>query len=1080
MKHSLVKIAVRSLFFYRKETIYQVLIVSILAAIICGSLLTGHSVRRSLEKNLSQKLGNADIVISSGLRYFDASLSARFAEKSGLKTVPVIETDGYCQNFNTGATAPDIKIYGTDESFFSFHGSLVSEIKKGSALINESLSRKLGLKTGDELILRFSSIDPLPSNAPFAPSEGTAGSKVLRVAGIIAGNEAGNFSLGTNQNIPLNIFVTLEDLNSGEFTRIKSNRLLIHNTPDKNNPDLAKTLRETITPSDIGLSVRLSSKTGEPELISDRIFIDSAITEQVIRLIPSSSPVITYLANTFRVRTRETPYSFITALPSAMYSGIEDDEIVINRWLADDLEAKPGDTLYLQWFDPSGGKTLREKSWSFIIKAIEEDNSKYSDPSLMPDFPGISGRSACSDWDAGVQLNMSRIRKKDEDYWNRYKGTPKAFINYETGKRLWGNNFGPATAIRFHAEMDTSRIINLLSGQFDPSATGFTISDLNDKNRKAASSGVDFGMLFISLSFFIILSCIILLFMALSLFLDSRKDEIRIYYALGFRNRRISALIFYEAFFISVLGAFAGAFLGYLVNILIIIALNGVWTGAVQTDTLSPGFGLISLLAGFITTLLISGILTGIKLKSFLKGLAIGSSTIIKHRTQGKRSVALLLTLAISLVILALSAILRSYATVLAFSGGSLLFISMVLAINRFFTSDRGMTIDYSRLYYSFYPSKAVTPVIFLAAGIFAVIITSANRQVVSEKMMMPQGGTGGFLLWAESAIPVDHDLNSDEGRREFGFDDDGIKEISFIQAKRLRGDDASCLNITHVTSPPILGLEPTPFITKGSFSFASKLKKEKGINPWSLLNENSGNNIIYGIADQTVLQWGLKVKPGDTLKYRAENGQPLNIVICAGLKSSVFQGYLLTGKENFDKYFPSVAGNSVFLVDGNRASSDLYRNTIEERLAGYGVSIEPMLDKLASFFEVTNTYLKVFVLLGAFGMILGAAGLGFILMRNFSSRKREFALMMASGYSERRIRRLLLKDHLIILSWGLLTGSVSAVCATWPSMKSGADISWAILLAIPGLTFAIGFITLSLSVNQISKLNLVTNLRKE
>ncbi len=85
MKLTPVKIALRSLLFHGKESIYQIAIISILTAIICGSLLTGYSVRSSLKKNLEEKRGDADILISSGLRYFDASLAGRFSEKSGLR-----------------------------------------------------------------------------------------------------------------------------------------------------------------------------------------------------------------------------------------------------------------------------------------------------------------------------------------------------------------------------------------------------------------------------------------------------------------------------------------------------------------------------------------------------------------------------------------------------------------------------------------------------------------------------------------------------------------------------------------------------------------------------------------------------------------------------------------------------------------------------------------------------------------------------------------------------------------------------------------------------------------------------------
>lgn len=194
MNQALVKIAFRSLIHYRKETIYQVVIISILAAIISGSLLTGHSVRSSLDRTLSEKLGNTDFLISSGLRYFDASLADRFTAKSGAKSVAIIETRGYCQNFSSGATALNTYIYGINEDFFIFHGSAIKGLEKGTVYINVSLSQKIDLKTGDEIILHFEGINPFPTGAPFAPSEGAAGLKVLRVAAVLSGPENGNFS----------------------------------------------------------------------------------------------------------------------------------------------------------------------------------------------------------------------------------------------------------------------------------------------------------------------------------------------------------------------------------------------------------------------------------------------------------------------------------------------------------------------------------------------------------------------------------------------------------------------------------------------------------------------------------------------------------------------------------------------------------------------------------------------------------------------------------------------------------------------------------------------------------------------
>ena len=1081
MKNAFFRTASRSLWFNRKDAIYQVIIIAILAAIICGSLLTGDSVRKSLAKSLSEKLGNCDFLISSGQRYFNSSLAARMSDRTGVSATSIIENDGYCSNFSTGRTALEIKIYGISDEFFKFQDMELPGLEYGNVYINASLAEVLETGTGDEIIVHFTDVDPIPSNAPFAPSAGNETSRVFKIAGIITATDGGNFSLGTSQEIPENIFVRIDDLDKGNQGTQKANRLLIHNTNDSDTPDLFNSLQQILAPADIGLYVRKSSRTDEPELISERIFIDNEIEDEIIRILPESTPLLTYLANTLVVSERMTPYSFISALPEFMSGVTNDDNIIISRWLADDLKALAGDSLLMTWYDPGMGNRLEEKRRWFVIQGIKEDDFAYSDPSLMPDFPGISGSTTCSGWDAGVPILLETIRDKDEEYWNRYRGTPKAFIKYETGKLMWGNNFGSATAFRYPLGTDTSFITRKLTGAIDPAKAGFTITDLRGKNKDASSGGVDFGTLFLSLSFFIILSCLILLSIALSLFFDSRKEHIKTYYAIGYRWRSVYTIVGSEAFLITVTGAVMGLMLGYFINVFIIKALNTVWSGAVQTNTLTAAFSLMPLLAGFISTVLISSVLISVRLRKYITGLSAGISKAVHRQPVAKNYLLLILFFSASALLFCVSFMVSS-SILFSFAGGTFLFAGLIVLLRQYYTRKPSgrKAEDFSRLYYSFNPSHALAPAVFLAAGIFAVIITSANRQVVSGKMLLPSGGTGGYLLWAESAIPVKYNLNSPEGRKEFGFNEPELKELTFVQAKRLSGDDASCLNISHVTTPPILGIDPDEFIKKGSFSFATSIREAKDTNPWELLNGREDDNIIYGIADQTVLQWGLKIKAGDTLKYATESGRPLNIVICAGLQSSVFQGYLLIGSANFEKFFPSVWGNSIFLADGRKELSELYRNTISGRLSGFGVETEPAIDKLASFFEVTNTYLDVFMILGAFGLILGAAGLGFVLRRNFNSRKHEFALMLASGYTTGRIRNILLKDQTVILLWGIFTGTASALPATWPSIKHGADLPWTFLSLILLLIITTGFLTLLVSVNQVKKEKLITLLRKE
>ena len=1089
MKHYLLKHIIRSLRFYPKDAVNQIIIIALLAAIITGSLFTGYSVRKSLGKTTAEKLGETDILISSGLRFFDSSLSDRLSEVTGAKVEYILEADGYCQNFSTGVAALNSKIYGVTDGFFRFHGSDSVKIEPGTVAINSKLAHHLGVNTGDEIIIRFREADPIPANAPFAPKKVNEVSKVMKVGIILQPFQTANFSLGISQVIPMNIFMNISELSTEKNGSIKTNRLLVKNS--RNYPDtfFYSHLTDILRPSDIGLSVRKSVKTGEPELVSDRIFIDSAIVASVLKKIPGGYPVITYLANTLQVGKKSSPYSFIAAFSGPVTKNLNDYEIIINHWLANDLEAKPGDLLTITWYDPGSGNLLVEKSWSFKVKSIIDNNNRYSDPGLMPDFPGISGSTTCSAWDAGIPILLNKIRDKDEEYWNIYRGTPKAFISYETGKRLWGNNFGPATAIRLPQTMDIPDIVFGLTGSLDPGETGVTVSSVRELGNKAANEGIDFSTLFLSLGFFIIISSVILLSLAVSMFFNSKKDQLKTYYALGYRNRLIRKLLFLETSLISLAGIIPGIFLGYLVNVLIINSLNSVWSGAVQTNTLSAEFGLVPLILGILVTMIVTLFLLRLKLNRFLINLRKPVTGELSVYSARRNLVFLIIGAFVSVAIIFLSFFFSEMSTLLSFAGGSFLFIALVFAVTQYY-ADNGSgsgSLDnrsgksfLSRRFYSFHPSQAVTPVIFIAAGIFAVIITGANRQTISDKMLLPEGGTGGYLFWAESAVQIKENLNSLEGKKEFGLDENGLEELKFVQARRLSGDDASCLNLNHVTAPAVLGIDPSEFIKRGSFSFAASMNIGEMTNPWSLLEVPEKDNTIYGIADQTVLQWGLKVSTGDTLVFRSERGQLLKIVLCAGLRSSVFQGYLLIGEENFSKFFPSVPGSSVFLIDGKRELSELYRNAISDRLSGYGLSIEPASEKLSSFFTVTNTYLDVFTILGAFGLVLGIAGLGFVLIRNYNERKHEFAIMMATGYTIGKIRSFILKDQIIILISGVVIGTVSALTATLPSLRMGKEMPWVLILLMILAVFLTGLITLLLSVKNVRSNSLVIQLRKE
>jgi putative ABC transport system permease protein len=1085
---SIFQIILKSIKFYKKQIFYQVFIIVLLCAVITGSLLTGKSVKESLKKSASDHLGNTDILISSGIRYFDPELVKRLKDSTDLKCTGVLEINGFSQSMNSQKKAFNTHIFGVSSDFFAFQGFDTFSVKPGEVAINKKLADYLGIKPGEDLIIRFPRISAIPADAPFAPTIDGGNSIVLKVGIILEPSHIGNFSLSISQITPMNIFMNLSDIDDSHGGSNKINRLLINNKNANSLKSASESLKHYLEISDIGLKLRNIEKTGEIELTSDRIFIDGSILKEITSLIPESAPVLTYLGNRFVDGRKYNPYSFVSALPSSLYPGIcTGNGMIINSWMANDLSAKVGDTIKMFWYSPDSLNKLIEKNSPFIIRSIVEMKGIWSDSLLMPDFPGISGKESCSDWDAGVPIKMSEIRAKDEDYWNRYRGTPKAFISYEKGNELLGNNFGPATSLRYPAGLSRTEIENRLNGSLNPEKMGFIMSDLSDESIKAANESVDFGSLFLSLGFFLILASFVLLSFATSSYFDLKRKSVKTLFSLGFKNSRIAKLLLLEAGVISLVGCSIGAFSGYLADILITRALNTVWTGAVQTNTLYSYFDLKSIIFGFVLTFLTILVFMFLKVRIYLKELNPKKKKgYVSHST--RLNLFLLITSAVvTISLFVLSMVFSDQQILFSFSSGTLLLLTLVLLWRQYFIrritrgSDRMHNRnELSRLYYSFNPSNAVTPILFIAAGIFTVVITGANRMNNNDKQLRRSGGTGGYLLWCENTIPVKQDLNTESGRKTMGLDDNQLSELHFVQIKKTSGNDASCLNLNHITAPPLLGIDPEDFIAKKSFSFSKMLSSKEIKNPWQYLNLEPQNNIIYGIADQTVLEWGLKLKTGDTLVLKAENGRPLHIIIAGGLQTSVFQGNVLIGKENFTKYYPSVSGSQVLLVDGNRALIDLYQNVLNDRLENYSVNIEKTADRLASFHEVTNTYLSVFGVFGALGMIIGVAGLGFVLLRNYNQRKQEFAIMLAAGFRMKGIRRMILSEQVLILIAGVTSGLVSALLATSSSIKNSPDIPWFVIGLMVAAILITGLIALSLSVRSITKNSLITILKTE
>ena len=134
----------------------------------------------------------------------------------------------------------------------------------------------------------------------------------------------------------------------------------------------------------------------------------------------------------------------------------------------------------------------------------------------------------------------------DEDYWERYRTTPKAFIPLETGQRLWRSRYGAMTSIRAVVPPDAaltgrvgSRSSARLRAALDPLAAGLAVRDVRARRAcGVARAPPTSAQYFVYFSFFLVVSALLLASLFFKLGVEQRAREVGLLRAVGFDPAR--------------------------------------------------------------------------------------------------------------------------------------------------------------------------------------------------------------------------------------------------------------------------------------------------------------------------------------------------------------------------------------------------------------------------------------------------------------------------------------------------------------------------------------------------------------
>jgi ABC-type lipoprotein release transport system permease subunit len=657
---------IRTLLHYRGSSVAVALCCAVAAAVLSGALVVGDSVRGSLRDLTLERLGGIDHAVRAPT-FFTAELATRvFVELGGEGGVaPMILLDGSARSPRTNALASGVRVHGVDPRFFAlFPGGEDGKGEAGRAgaaqpgqpagvVVNQALAAELGVTGGDALLLAVERRGAAPRETLYGSTETRDVVRELRVAvtRVLPDRGLGRFSLETDQSLPLLAFVDLGALQRALGQEGRANALVV-DLPDDGGPGRAAAgtrerpaaetviaaVRHALTPEDLGLE--LAAGDGAVTLES-RDLVFSPPLEAAVEgwATASGAPLLrvsTYLANRIEARGRAVPYSAIVALDpvaAARFGGLPlrgggtagalgDGEVLVDSWVADDLGVGAGDAVDVTYFEIGPREELITRTGPFQVRGVVALSGLGADPELTPDFPGISEAADISAWDPPFPVDLSTIRPRDEEFWDRYRAAPKVFFA-PAAAALWSTRFGATTSMRVGAGEAAdavsgdlvARLRDELPRSVDPEALGFRFEAVRERGLVASRGATDFRWLFLGFSSFLIASAAILVALFFSLGVEQRASEVGLLLATGFPLRRVRRRFLAEGMTLAAAGVLAGALGAVLYAGLMIGALRTWWRAAVGTPFLYLHVEWPTLAVGALAALLVVAVSIALSLR---------------------------------------------------------------------------------------------------------------------------------------------------------------------------------------------------------------------------------------------------------------------------------------------------------------------------------------------------------------------------------------------------------------------------------------------------------------------------------
>jgi putative ABC transport system permease protein len=756
-------------------------------------------------------------------------------------------------------------------------------------------------------------------------------------------------------------------------------------------------------------------------------------------------------------------------------SSIPDDNIIINKELAEELDADPGDRFQLTYLNRTGNFT--------VFGVLDLKDRGYSSVELYLNLEDLQ--------------TLLRLENK---------------IN-----RIHISNDGGILT-----GMEKSDKVKDLVDNANVSYQGFSLYLLRDKKAEydqVFEEGFFFADLLLIFGSFTIIASVILIINIFIMLGEERRSEMGMTRAIGMNKLELRRLFVYEGSLYAGIAALIGSFFGIIVAFLIIWSIGNTFTGGSSSDIIRAfTFTLDSLLLAFCLGFIISiltiyyatrkisdvNIIRAVRNlpepaipRKGKKSLKIGLLmlvfalliilTSLAPMTDGvdndengeidesEEGSATSLFLGLSILFFAMPFFLRRYIKDrLAFSMSGILVITLwsfpfdrilglsedfftfalagmlmvtgtvlLLIVNsniviRFFEKIFAsvgccIAVSHTALSYSL-DSKFRTglTIAMFSLVIFIITFMSILLAIIGGNLEAQIGETsGGFDVMVKMSEPVEdfEAIYNDTDSVELVEDYFALKntEVTFNRYSLILDSDQ--------VDYPVVGIDDH-FIEQNRFKVSKMITDFDGDpdKAFAAMKQNGE----YVLADSSTAGAGFGPPPylplelGETLEVTLKDGSKRNVTIIGFIDTFVtfidpdksLNGIFIYDEFLVEDYNATGVGTVLFKLKDS-GDNLAVRQDMERSFLAYGAQsvdfkkeAEAQIEANVSFFNILNTYLGL-------GLIVGIAGLGIITLRSVNERRNQIGMMRALGFNRRQVMVAFIIESTYISFLGILIGVV-------------------------------------------------------